>query len=133
MRDSGISIFPSGSPWVRDWVNLGISLSKRLEAKGFDCIEVYPYATRRGLDIGSLHGSLVNKKLLSGRMTILHDLERLVKLRCHRGDLIHDHDRIDAVLSALTAHYWTKQRDLMVKLRGDLPFVVPRALFSEHG
>jgi len=126
----GVSIFPSGSRTHQDWVSLGIALAKGLTEHGFNCVEVYPFASRKGLKIGVSGLQAARKRSRSSRSMILADLVRQVDLGRFAAEMLRDHDQIDAVICALTAHLWATHKALMLDLGGRPPFVVPRKALS---
>ncbi|HEY9204421.1 MAG TPA: DUF429 domain-containing protein [Candidatus Methanoperedens sp.] len=102
LRKRGIACFPSGADWVTGWVDKAIGLKawakKELSAR---MIEVYPYAARRALDMGTD----VKKKTKEGRHEIQEGLLKLIwGLDELTGDKLLSDDELDAILSAYTAY-----------------------------
>lgn len=128
LHAEGLSVFPSGAPWTHDWVNLGIALANRLTSLGYFPIEVYPYASRLGLGIGTVGGRTMNKHTAEGRASTLDDLARFgVELGQHRETLAHDHDALDSVICAYTGLLWATKRDRIRNIGDSRPFAVPLA------
>jgi len=127
LHSEGMSVFPSGAPWTRDWVDLGIALADRLTTLGYLPIEVYPYASRLGLGIGIDDKRTLDKHTPEGRTAILADLERLgVALGQNREMLTRDHDALDSVICAYTGFLWANKSDLIRDIGESRPFALPR-------
>jgi predicted nuclease with RNAse H fold len=128
LHAEGMSIFPSGATWTRDWVDLGIELADQLTTLGHNSIEVYPYASRLGLGIGVVGGRTVNKHTPEGRAAILADMARLgVELGQNRETLSRDHDALDSVICAYTGLLWANKSDLIRDIGETRPFAVPQS------
>lgn len=104
LRKQGIACYPSGANFVRDWVNKGICLKGWAKTQlNAEVIEVYPYAARVKLEIGSE----VKKKTLKGRrviqeglMALIGGLDEIIK----GSDNPMFDDELDAILSAYSAY-----------------------------
>ncbi len=102
LRKRGIACFPSGADWVTDWVDKAIGLKAWAEEElGAGMIEVYPYAARWALDMGTD----VKKKTKEGRHVIQEGLLKLIMgVGEFTGDKLLSDDELDAILSAYTAY-----------------------------
>ncbi len=102
LRKHGIACYPSGAEWVSKWVNKGIDLKEWAEKEtGVKVIEVYPYASRRTLGIGTE----VKKKTGIGRRVIQDGLLLLIGgLDEITNDRLLSDDELDAILAAYTAY-----------------------------
>jgi predicted nuclease with RNAse H fold len=129
LHAEGISVFPSGASWTRDWVDLGIALADRLTTLRYVPIEVYPYASRVGLRIGIRGGQTLSKHKADGRAAILADLERLgIHFGRHRETLARDHDALDSAICAFTGLLWTTKSGVVRDIGESRPFVVPQSI-----
>lgn len=104
----GISCFPSGAEWTREWVEKGINLKKWAENQlDATVIEVYPYAARKAFGIGI--NEKIKKKTKAGRRVIQDGLSELIEgLNEITKDMSKDtpltDDELDALLSAYIAY-----------------------------
>jgi hypothetical protein len=106
---------------------LGIALADRLTTLRYFPIEVYPYASRLGLGIGTVGGRAVNKHTVEGRAAILADLARFgVDFGQNHEILTRDHDALDSVICAYTGLLWASKSDLIRDIGESRPFALPR-------
>ena len=115
-------------------MNLGIGLASQLSRLGYRVVEVYPFASRKGLCIGMDKGSPVDKRSREGRRRILVDLEREgIVIGSHRDRLLEDHDALDSAVCALTGLLWDL-RDKRIENIGETKvFAVPRTPACDVG
>jgi predicted nuclease with RNAse H fold len=83
--------------FIKGMVYRAIALKEKLEGRGFDVIEVYPYASRV-----RLFGKLPRKTTVAGRRALQERLHRLIPALPAPQDLLLPHDMLDALLAAYT-------------------------------
>jgi len=97
LHRAGIACYaPLGGAFARVKY-FGIATAERLRRAGITCVEVYPYATRRRLEIAPR----CKKQTPEGRQAIREALCRFID---HLAELPEhaSHDALDAILAALT-------------------------------
>jgi predicted nuclease with RNAse H fold len=103
LQKMGIRLIPP--KFLKRVVARGLEIAEFLRAKGVEVYEVYPYATRRILNIAPK----ANKKKDEERRMILNDLRRYLDV----PDL-DDHNLIDALISALTVKMMIEGRAKLI-------------------
>jgi predicted nuclease with RNAse H fold len=131
LQRNRVSIFPSGSPVHSDWVTLGVDLARQLLAGGYRCVEVYPYASRKGLSIGVRKGTIGDKHVQRDRQIIQDDLRSFIDFGSALPKTTWDHDKLDAVISSLTGFLWTTHDRRIVELSESPPFIVPASILAK--
>ena len=82
---------------IKGMVYRAIALKDRLEGRGFEVIEVYPYASRV-----RLFGELPRKTTVAGRRTLQVKLRHLIPSLPAPKERLLSHDMLDALLAAYT-------------------------------
>ena len=82
---------------IKGMVYRAIALKDRLEGRGFEVIEVYPYASRV-----RLFGELPRKTTVTGRRTLQVKLRHLIPSLPAPKERLLSHDMLDALLAAYT-------------------------------
>ena len=82
---------------IKGMVYRAIALKDRLEGRGFEVIEVYPYASRV-----RLFGELPRKTTVAGRRTLQVKLRHLIPSLPAPKEQLLSHDMLDALLAAYT-------------------------------
>jgi predicted nuclease with RNAse H fold len=82
---------------IKRMVCRAIALKEKLEKRGFDVIEVYPYASKV-----RLFGRLPRKTTVAGRRALQERLRRLIPAIPSPQESLLSHDILDALLAAYT-------------------------------
>jgi len=125
-REGIPSYFTGKNSFIAPLINRGIRLKNELNAKGFEVLEVYPYASKHMLWRGRIPAgerTFPKKTSGEGRRFLHCCLSDTIDLA---GNGLLNHDQYDAILAAYTVYLHHQGRSRLVGHTAEGQIAVPR-------